>query len=38
MKLSFRSKLYLPLIISWLCLLGISTVNILQNKAQRFEE
>lgn len=38
MKLSFRSKLYLPLIISWLCLLGISTVNVLQNKAHRFEE
>jgi len=38
MKLSFRSKLYLPLIISWLCLLGISAVNVLQNKAHRFEE
>ncbi len=38
MKLSFRSKLYLPLVISWLCLLGITTVNIFQSKAQRFEE
>ncbi len=38
MKLTFRTKLYLPLVISWLCLLGISTVNILQSKSQRFEE
>ena len=38
MKLTFRTKLYLPLVISWLCLLGITTVNIFQNKSQRFEE
>ncbi|WP_280757391.1 methyl-accepting chemotaxis protein [Polaromonas sp. CG_23.6] len=38
MTLTFRTKLYLPLVISWLCLLGISTVNIFQNKSQRFEE
>ena len=38
MKLAFRTKLYLPLVISWLCLLGISTVNIFQSKSQRFEE
>ena len=38
MHLTFRTKLYLPLVISWLCLLGITTVNIFQSKAQRFEE
>jgi methyl-accepting chemotaxis protein len=38
MKLTFRTKLYLPLVISWLCLLGITTVNIFQAKSQRFEE
>src|SRR4051794_5232772 len=38
MKLSFRQKLFLPLIISWLCLLALATANILQSKAQRLEE
>ncbi|MFZ2393849.1 MAG: cache domain-containing protein, partial [Rhodoferax sp.] len=38
MKLTFRTKLYLPLVISWLCLLGMTTANIVQNKSQRFEE
>jgi methyl-accepting chemotaxis protein len=38
MKLTFRKKLLLPLVISWLCLLSISTADIFQNKARRFEE
>jgi methyl-accepting chemotaxis protein len=38
MKPSFRQKLFLPLIISWLCLLGLATADILQSKAQRLEE
>ena len=38
MKLTFRKKLFLPLIISWLCLLGMTAAAILQNKNQRFEE
>jgi methyl-accepting chemotaxis protein len=38
MKLTFRQKLFLPLVICWLCLLGLATANILQSKAQRLEE
>jgi methyl-accepting chemotaxis protein len=38
MKITFRTKLYLPLVISWFCLLGITTVAIFQAKAVRFEE
>ena len=38
MKLTFRSKLYLPLVISWLCLLGITAVHVFQSKSQRLEE
>jgi methyl-accepting chemotaxis protein len=38
LKLTFRRKLFIPLIISWLCLLSVSAVNIFQNKSRRFEE
>jgi len=38
MKLSFRKKLFLPLLVSWLCLLLVSVVNIWQTKALRLEE
>jgi methyl-accepting chemotaxis protein len=38
MKLSFRTKLYLPLVVSWFCLLGITTVSIFDAKSLRFEE
>jgi len=38
MKLSFRAKLYLPLILSWLCLSGLTLFNVFESKAQRFEE
>jgi methyl-accepting chemotaxis protein len=38
MKLTFRTKLYLPLVVSWLCLLVITTVSIFQAKDARFEE
>ncbi len=38
MKLTLRRKLLIPLIISWLCLLSVTTVNIFQTKARRFEE
>ena len=38
MKLTFRTKLYLPLVVSWFCLLGITTVAIFQAKFLRFEE
>ncbi|GGZ10976.1 methyl-accepting chemotaxis protein [Pseudoduganella plicata] len=38
MKLSFRAKLYLPLILSWLCLSGMTLFHIYESKALRFEE
>lgn len=38
MKLSFRTKLFLPLAISWICLLLVMTVNVLQNRTLRMEE
>jgi len=38
MKLSFRAKLYLPLVISWLGLLAVASFNIVQSKSQRLEE
>jgi methyl-accepting chemotaxis protein len=38
MKLTFRTKLFLPLLISWLCLLGISAVDIVHGKNNRLEE
>jgi methyl-accepting chemotaxis protein len=38
MKLSFRAKLYLPLILSWLCLSGMTLLHIFESKTLRFEE
>jgi methyl-accepting chemotaxis protein len=38
MKLGFRTKLYLPLILSWLCLSGMTLSHIFESKALRFEE
>jgi methyl-accepting chemotaxis protein len=38
MKFSFRAKLYLPLILSWLCLSGMTIFHIYESKALRFEE
>lgn len=36
--LSFRAKLYLPLILSWLCLAGMTIFHVYESKAQRLEE
>ncbi|WP_020656182.1 methyl-accepting chemotaxis protein [Massilia niastensis] len=38
MRLSFRTKLFLPLIISWLCLLSVVTVNALRDRELRMDE
>jgi methyl-accepting chemotaxis protein len=38
MKLSFRQKLFLPLLLSWICLLGVFVVNVLHNRELRLEE
>ena len=38
MKLTFRQKLFLPLILAWLCLLTVFVVSALQNRALRLEE
>lgn len=38
MKLSFRSKLYLPLILSWLCLSAMTVWHIHESREQRLEE
>ena len=38
MKISFRTKLFLPLVISWICLLSIMTFNSLQQRTLRLEE
>jgi methyl-accepting chemotaxis protein len=38
MKLNFRAKLYLPLILSWLCLSALTIVHVFDSKLQRFEE
>lgn len=38
MNLTFRTKLFLPLAISWICLLSVMTVNVLQNRTLRMEE
>jgi methyl-accepting chemotaxis protein len=37
-KLSFRTKLFLPLILSWICLLTVMTVNALHDRSLRLEE
>jgi methyl-accepting chemotaxis protein len=38
MNLTFRQKLFLPLVASWVCLLGVATADIFHNKERRFEE
>jgi methyl-accepting chemotaxis protein len=38
MKITFRRKLFLPLLLSWVCLLAVFTVNALQSRALRLEE
>lgn len=38
MKLTFRSKLFLPLATSLVCLLLVMTLNVVQNRTMRFEE
>jgi len=38
MKLSFRTKLYLPLIFSWLCLSAMAFFHVYGSNAQRLEE
>jgi methyl-accepting chemotaxis protein len=38
MTLSFRAKLYLPLLFGWLCLSGLTMLHIFESKAQRFQE
>jgi len=38
MKLSFRTKLYLPLILSWLCLSAMAILHVYESSEQRLEE
>jgi methyl-accepting chemotaxis protein len=38
MTLTFRQKLFLPLFLSWICLLAVFTVNAMQSRALRLEE
>jgi methyl-accepting chemotaxis protein len=38
MKLTFRQKLFLPLLLSWICLLAVFTVNAMQSRTLRLEE
>ena len=38
MALSFRTKLFLPLVLSWLCLLGLKTYDVMTASTQRLEE
>ncbi|NIA56894.1 methyl-accepting chemotaxis protein [Massilia sp. TW-1] len=38
MKLSFRTKLFLPLVLSWLCLLAIVAANSVRERALRMDE
>jgi methyl-accepting chemotaxis protein len=38
MILSFRAKLYLPLILSWLCLAALTIFHVYESKSQRLEE
>ena len=38
MKLSFRAKLYLPLILSWLCLSAMAIFHVYESNVQRLEE
>ncbi len=38
MKLSFRRKLVLPLLLSWLCLLAVVSYNVFHTRSLRLEE
>lgn len=38
MTLAFRTKLFLPLLLSWICLLGVLAINVFHNKSIRLEE
>jgi methyl-accepting chemotaxis protein len=38
MKITFRQKLFLPLFLSWICLLAVFSVNALQSRTLRLEE
>jgi methyl-accepting chemotaxis protein len=38
MKITFRQKLFLPLLLSWACLLAVFVATVLQNRALRLEE
>src|SRR5207244_4149828 len=38
MTLSFRQKLFLPLFLSWICLLAVFGINVLHNRDIRLEE
>jgi methyl-accepting chemotaxis protein len=38
MTLSFRTKLFLPLVISWICLLAVMTFSLMQQRSLRLEE
>lgn len=38
MKLTFRRKLFLPLVISWICLMAVMTVNLMATKSLRLDE
>lgn len=38
MKLSFRTQLFLPLILSWLCLLGLKSYDVASANSQRLQE
>jgi methyl-accepting chemotaxis protein len=38
MTLTFRQKLFLPLFLSWICLLAVSAIDIFHTRAVRLEE
>ena len=38
MKLTFRRKLFLPLCLSWLCLLAVMSFNLLHTRTMRLDE
>lgn len=38
MKLTFRTKLFLPLIISWACLFTVMAVNVVRDRSLRLDE
>jgi hypothetical protein len=38
MKITFRQKLILPLILSWICLVAVFSVNTLRDREMRLDE